>query len=531
MKQINNENSHDISSNDNRINKNQGFTLKLCIFTTGLAGIVAEYVMSTLASYLLGNAVIQWTLTISLMLFAMGIGSRISKYVRLPLLDSFIALEFILSLLCALSAIVTYFLSTYIQPIAPVIYIISISIGILIGLEIPLATRLNEHFAELRINISSVMEKDYFGALFGGLLFAFVALPYLGMTYTPIILGFLNFSVAATLFISSRKILKFKRVLTLASLITPLFLTTLLFIAEPIIIYGEQSKYVDRIIYEEQTTYQKIILTKWRDNYWLYLDGNEQFSSYDEERYHEPLVHPSMILTASHERVLILGGGDGLAAREVLKYPDLKEIKIVDIDPSMTRLGKENSILLKLNNNSLNDSRVSIINEDAYTFLKDNNILYGVIIIDLPDPKTLAIARLYSLQFYRLAVRNLIRGGILITQATSPFFSKKAFLSILKTMQSINIPAIAYHTHIPTMGEWGWVLGMNAPSIKTTSLKKRLSSMDYGNIETRFINKEAMVSMLNFGKGDLDGIDKITKNDEFDLSLYNYYRKGTWDIY
>ncbi len=514
-----------------RITKKSAFVLKACIFTTGLAGIVAEYVMATLASYMLGNAVLQWALTISLMLFAMGIGSRFSRYITANLLDAFIAIEFALSLLCSISAVLIYSASIYIQNITPIIYLISICIGITIGMEIPLATRLNEYFEELRINISTVMERDYYGALLGGLLFAFIALPYLGLTYTPIILGLTNFLVALLLFASNVKRLKFKRVLTFLSIIVPFILIFLYFISEPIILYGEQSKYVDRVVYTEQTPYQRIVLTRWKDNYWLYLNGNEQFSSYDEERYHEPLVHPAMNLALSRENVLILGGGDGLAAREVLKYPDVKNIVLVDIDPAITRLAKENPIFLQLNKNSLGDKRVNVINEDAYIYLKNNDNLYGAIIIDLPDPKTVGIARLYTRQFYQLALRHLIRGGVMATQATSPFFSKRAFLSILKTMRSIGIPAIAYHNHIPTMGEWGWVLGMNTKKIDSEGLKKRLLNTDLSKIETRFINNNALLSILNFGKGTLDKIDQVEVNDEINLNIYKYYKNGKWDIY
>ena len=321
-----------------KVSRSPKIVLKACIFTTGLAGILAEYVMATMASYLLGNAVLQWTLTISLMLFAMGIGSRLSRYIKTPLLDTFIFAEFALSLLCSLSASIVYLSSVYTQNIGIIIYLISISIGMLIGLEIPLATRLNDYFEELRVNISSVMERDYYGALFGGLLFAYIALPYLGLALTPIILGALNFLVALTLFAYNRSALKFKSQLTYLSFIVPCILAFLFIIAEPIILYGEQSKYVDRVIYLEQTPYQRIVLTQWKDNYWLYLNGNEQFSSYDEERYHEPLVHPAMKLSISHEKVLILGGGDGLAAREVLKYPGVKKLVLVDIEPAITRL-------------------------------------------------------------------------------------------------------------------------------------------------------------------------------------------------
>lgn len=236
----------------------RSFLLKACIFATGLAGIVAEYVMATLASYLLGNSVRQWTLTISIMLFAMGLGSRLSKYIRVHLLDAFLTVELALSLLCATSALLAYLLSAYVQDIGTIIYLTSAVIGLLIGLEIPLVTRLNDHFEELRVNISTVMEKDYYGALFGGLLFAFVALPHWGLTYTPIIVGAVNFVVAAALFWNYRSLLRSQQKLAIAFVAVPVFLGGLALTAEPIVLYGEQQKYRDRVIYQEQTPYQKI---------------------------------------------------------------------------------------------------------------------------------------------------------------------------------------------------------------------------------------------------------------------------------
>lgn len=505
--------------------------LKACVFATGFAGIVAEYVLSTLASYLLGNAVLQWTLTISLMLFAMGLGSRLSKYIDGPLLDVFIIVEFALSILCAISAAATYFIFAYVDSIAPVIYGLSMIIGFLIGLEIPIVTRLNNLFEELRVNISSVMENDYFGALLGGLLFAFVALPRLGLTYTPIILGAVNFLVAAALFVKYRNLLNYKKLLIFGSLLIPVLLSALAFLSEPILLYGEQQKYRDRVIYQQQTSYQRIVLTQWKDHFWLYLNGNEQFSSYDEERYHEPLVHPAMGASVARENILVLGGGDGLAVREILKYPEVKKVKVVDIDPAVTRLGQTHSLFLDLNQDALNDSRVEIINKDAYVFLRQESHLYDVIIIDLPDPKSVGLARLYTREFYLLVQRHLSRGGTVVTQATSPFFSKQAFLCIFKTMRDAGLATVAYHNNIPTLGEWSWVLGINRPGLKAEMVKEKLSEMTFKNLNTRFLNQDAMIGMLHFGKGVFGKMDEVAVNNELDLSLYQYYRNGSWDIY
>lgn len=509
----------------------QSFVLKACIFATGLAGIVAEYVMSTLASYLLGNTVVQWTLTISLMLFAMGVGSRLSKLIERDLLDAFIVIELVLSLLCAGSALLVYFLAVYVDSIGFFIYSIAISIGLLIGLEVPIATRLNSYFEELRINISSVMEKDYYGALLGGLLFAFLALPHLGLTYTPIVLGTINFLVAAVLFLQHRESVKHRRALTAAFGVVPLLLIALAVFAEPVVLFAEQRNYRDRVVFTEQTPYQKIVITRWKQHFWLYLDGNLQFSSYDEHKYHEPLVHPAMQASAAHRRVLILGGGDGLAAREVLKYPAVERIVVVDIDPAVTELARNDPRFVELNNDALAHPKVQVINADAYRYVQQLDSLYDVIIVDLPDPKTVDLARLYSRQFYLTIKRHLSAGGIVVTQATSPFFSNSAFLSILKTMRATGLVSEAYHNHIPTMGEWGWVIGMHADGAPAEMLRAKLATLNFDNVETRFLNRDAMISMLHFGKGLLDRLDSIKVTDELDLAVYHYYRDGAWDLY
>ncbi len=492
---------------------------------------MAEYVMATLATYLLGDPVKQWTLTISLMLFAMGVGSRFSRNIRGALLDAFVVVELLLSVLCASSALATYLLAAYLESVAWVIYGLAFAIGFLIGLEMPLATRLNDLFEELRINISSIMEKDYYGALLGGLIFAFFALPQLGLTFTPILLGAVNFVVAATLFVRYRRQVARKAWLTAGFAAVPVLLAGLVLVAEPIAIFGEQGQYKDRIVYQRQSSYQKIVVTQWKEYFWLYLDGSEQFSSYDEERYHEPLVHPAMSLSVSRQRVLILGGGDGLAAREVFKHPEVESITLVDLDPVVTDLGLNHPIFLRLNQDALSDPRLRVVNQDAHSYLRDSSQIFDVILIDLPDPKTVALARLYSREFYQTALRHLSKGGTLVTQATSPYFSKDAFLCILKTMRSAGIPAAALHNHIPTMGEWGWVVGFNAPQLSDQALKQRLLDQTFEGIETRFLNQEAMLHMLHFGKGTLDGLDEIEVNQQLNLALYNYYQSGEWDLY
>lgn len=512
------------------LRRTQAWILKAAVFATGLSGIVAEYIMSTLASYMLGNAVLQWSLTVSLMLFAMGLGSRVSKFIRDKLLETFIVVEILLSIITASSATITYLLFAYVDPISVVIYPVAAVIGFLIGMEIPLVTRLNETFAELRINISSVMELDYYGALLGGLVFAFFALPHLGLTYTPICLGFINFLVAGVLYLICVKRLKTKRYIHILFVFTVFFFIALFKYAEPLVLFGEQQKYKDKVIYQEQTPYQRIVMTQWKNHYWLYLNGSEQFSSYDEKLYHEPLVHPAMQLAVRAREILVLGGGDGLAVREILKYPEVNRITLVDLDPAMTRLGKHHSILITLNNQSLWDKKVNIINRDGYRFLLENKNLYDVIIIDLPDPRSTDLARLYSKEFYMMARSGLSRGGVVVTQAASPMFCREAFLTIYKTMKAAGMPTAAFHNHIPTMGEWGWVIAWNIDNTDL-NLKEHLRTLPLDKVETFFLDREAMMGLTSFGKDMFSDLSAVKINTEHNLNLPRIYHSGRWDFY
>jgi len=510
-----------------------GRVLGLAIFATGCAGLVAEFVLSTLATYLAGNAVFQWTLVMSLMLFAMGIGSRISRVFTRDLLDAFILTEFTLSALCASCAVLTYGLAGASEYTEILIYSQAVAIGTLIGFEIPLVTRLNEHYEELRINISSVMEKDYYGSLLGGMIFAFFALPRLGLTYTPILLGTVNFCVAGVVLWRFQHLLGRQRLLKALFAAMGCYLIALFIAAEPIVLYGEQKKYRDKVIYSEQTPYQKIVMTQWKSHFWLFLNGQEQFSTYDEERYHEPLVHPAMCLSSDRGQVLIIGGGDGLAAREALKHPDVSRVTLVDMDPAMTRMAREHPILLEINRGALNDPRVSIVNQDAAEFVDRTEKRFGVIIVDLPDPDTVDLMHVYSEGFYRALNRLLIRGGVMVTQATSPYFSPKAFRCILKTIRSAGFTAIALHNQIPTMGEWGWVIGISANGWSEEMMANRLTTLNYSIIDTKFLNADAVVSMLHFGKGILEPaiMDEIRVNTERNPVLHRYYSDGNWGIY
>ena len=500
----------------------------MALFATGISGIVAEYILSTLASYFIGNAILQFTLIVSVMLFAMGLGSRFSKWFTKQVIVYFIITELVLSILVSFSALIAYVVYGVTDISWLVIYILSICIGLLIGLEIPFATRINDEFEELRLNISNILEKDYFGSLIGGLFFAFVGLPYLGLTYTPFVLGLLNLGVSYYLFkvlkeyisVTSRKRLQVTYILVLILIITGVYF------AEPIVRYGEQVKYKDKIVYSSrQTKYQKIVVTKWKKWYSLYINGNQQLSSFDEFMYHEPMVHLPMKLTRSRENILILGGGDGCLAREVFKYKDVKKVTLVDLDQNMIDLGKDYSIFKELNKNSMNNPKLTTVTRDAFNFLEDTNERYDVIFIDLPDPNNVDLNKLYTKEFYRLCKLKLKEKGVFITQAGSPYYATRAFYCIDKTLRASGFKTVPMHNQVLTLGEWGWVMATKA-EMSLDSIK----SIKFLNLNLKWLTNNAVPHLLSFGKPLADTTD-IKVNTIFSPKLYTYYRQGNWDLY
>ncbi len=505
--------------------------LKAALFATGLSGIVSEYTLSTLATYFLGDSVFQWTMIVSIMLFSMGLGSRLSKNLEKNLLEKFVWIEFGLSCIASNVTVIVYTFFALYGDTTVIIYSLSIVVGLLIGMEIPLVVRLNERFETLRVNISSALENDYYGSLAGGAFFAFLGLPYLGLTYTPLVLGAVNFLVAITFIIVIWNEVDGqlrKRFVLYAGFVVLLLASTGLF-SDEVVKWGDSIRYKDRVVYSEQTRYQKIVMTYSEGDYWLFLNGNQQLSTYDEALYHEPLVHPVMKLHKNPKRILVLGGGDGAAVREILKYPEIEEVDLVDIDPRITELGKSHPILTSINQNALNNEKVRVVNMDGFKYLENIARPYDVIIADFPDPRTVDLGRLYTREFYWLCYQALDSNGFLITQAGSPYYAQQAFECISETMAIAGFKTLPLHNQVLTLGEWGWILGAKNHELE---LKESVQSIDLDDIETQWLTNEAFTLLSSFGKEVFPkDYSKAEINRLHDPVLYRYYLKGRWDVY
>jgi predicted membrane-bound spermidine synthase len=247
----------------------------------------------------------------------------------------------------------------------------------------------------------------------------------------------------------------------------------------------------------------------------MYLDKQLQFSSLDERIYHEALVHPAMTLIPKRQRVLILGGGDGFAVREVLKYKDVGHVDLVDLDPLVLKVAKSVKQVVSLNNHSLNDKRVSVYQQDARVFLSKRRDLYDAIIVDFPDPADKVVSRLYTAEFFRRMFRHLTPNGILVCQSHSPESAPSVYWSIQKTLKSIGLNTLSYHVNVPSFGDWGFHLAANKPLV-------------WGNRTIPVENEtipETLTSWTNFSKKILSVRRHVKANTMRNLSLYKWYRK------
>ena len=429
------------------------------ISIVALCGIVYELIIGTVSSYLLGNSVYQFSITIGFFMFAMGIGSYLSKFVGGNLVARFIHVEIALALIGGICSLALFFAFPY----APFLYQIVMfffifSIGALVGLEIPILTRILAQGSGTRRSIANVMSLDYVGALIGSVAFPLMLLPNLGLVRSSFAIGLINIFVALLNVIYLRRYLPNAGRLLAGVIGVLVLLVVLLFLGTRLTSMAQHNLYFDQVIWKKQTRYQSLVVTNdWqRGDLRLFIDGHIQFSQSDEHRYHEALVHPAMSYPGKKERILVLGGGDGLAIREILKHASVKRIDLVDIDPAMTELGRKFAPLVKLNAGAMLDDRVKVYNTDAFVYINKPGPLYDRVILDFPDPHNEAIAKLYSQEFYTMLKRRMSPDGVVVTQSSSPFFSRRTYWAIERTLAAVFPETLSFHLPIPAFGVWGF---------------------------------------------------------------------------
>jgi spermidine synthase len=497
--------------------RHQAPVLLGAVLFIAVCGIVYELLIGAAASYLLGDSVTQFSFTIGLFMSAMGLGSYLSRRVDGNLLESFLWVEITLGLLGGLACVLLFGAYSTGDLYLPVMVVLILLIGSLVGLEIPLILRILERHSVLRVNIANVLGLDYAGGLLGALAFPLFLLPHLGLMRTGLVLGLANLGVGAILLARCHTAVPRARQLTAITLASASLLLLLLARAQPMEHYLEQRLYRDRIILTRETPYQHITVTRWNRDVRLFINGNLEFSSIDEYRYHEALVHIPAAFVPRVEQALILGGGDGLAARELLKYPELQAITLVDIDPEIVRLCREEPTLSALNAGALQDRRVRVVNQDAYKFLETDSALYDLVVVDLPDPNNEALCKLYSRQFYELAAKRLAAGGALVTQASSPYYARAAYWCVVRTVEAAGLKVLPYHAYVPSFGDWGFVLSGH-----------RLRPPDPLQIRvaTRFLTPEIARDAFHFPPDEALPEPAPEVNTLFSPVLLGYYHRG-----
>ncbi|WP_448503015.1 polyamine aminopropyltransferase [Sphingomonas sp.] len=430
--------------------------LLVSAFVVATCGLIYELLASTIASYLLGDSVTQFSTVIGTYLFAMGIGSWCSRYVRSDELRLFVRVELLVAVLGGFSAAALFLLFPLVEHFRIVLYGLVLAIGFLVGLEIPLLIRILKEF-DFREVVSSVLTFDYVGALAASILFPLVLMPQLGMIRTAFVFGFANAAVALAVLLALPRASGFRSE-KIASLIVLAALAAGFVGAERLQRMGEVASYGEPVIYAKSSRFQRIVLTRRGEDLRLYLNGNLQFSSRDEYRYHEALVHPAMGRVADPAHVLILGGGDGLAAREVFRHPRVQSVTLVDLDPAMTSLFRDTPALARLNGGSLADPRMTVVNADGFTWTRNADGRYDAIIVDFPDPTDYSIGKLYTQSFYAQLRRLLAPGGVMAVQSTSPLVAPDSYWTVATTLEASGFSTRGYHAYVPSFGAWGFLL-------------------------------------------------------------------------
>src|SRR6476469_11177689 len=417
------------------MNKTPLLFLNVIIIAT--CGLIYELLAATVSSYVLGDSVTQFSFIIGIYLSAMGVGSWLSKYVERNIAEKFVDVELAVAVIGGFSAPLLFLSFAYVSYFAVILYGMVFVIGTLVGLEIPLLMRILQDELDFKDLISRVLAFDYIGALVASLLFPLFLVPRLGLNRTSLLFGMLNAGVG--IWGTWLLLPLIKRNVTLMRIKGFVILVLLIigFIkADRLTTLAEDALFVDNIIYAKSSPYQRIVVTKGKTGYALFLNGNLQFNSFDEYRYHEALVHPAFAAyNGTPKRVLVLGGGDGLALREIEKYPSVEFIQIVDLDPEMTKISRAVPPLGDLNKHSFDDPRVHLTNGDAFVWLDSVQAEpFDIAIVDFPDPNNFALGKLYTTRFYNLLKNKLKPDSSVVIQTNSQLIARTSFWCVMKTL-------------------------------------------------------------------------------------------------
>ncbi|MBX3242921.1 MAG: polyamine aminopropyltransferase [Acidobacteria bacterium] len=492
--------------------------LFLNVVIIATCGLIYELLAATVSSYVLGDSVTQFSLVIGIYLFAMGVGSWLSGFLEKDLASKFVEIELAVALIGGFSAPLLFLTFANVSYFAVILYSMVFVIGALVGLEIPLLMRILKDELDFKDLVSRVLALDYIGALAASLLFPIFLVPKLGLNRTSLLFGMLNAAVGIWgTWLLEPLIKKNLTVLRVKGFVLLVLLGIAFIKADSLTTMAEDALFPDQIVYAKSSQYQRIVVTRGKLGHSLFLNGNLQFNSFDEYRYHEALVHPAFAAyQGTPKRVLVLGGGDGLAVREILKYPSVESVTLVDLDPLMTGLSEALPALMELNKGSMKDSRVEVINADAFVWL-DNNELepFDIAIVDFPDPNNFALGKLYTTRFYNLLKAKLRPDAAAVIQCTSPLYARNSYWSIIKTLEAAGLNVKPFQTTVPSFGVWGYALVMQQPFETPQNVRE--------GIDLNYISQTSFASLFDFPSDMTLPSDEIEINRLDNQALVRYY--------
>ncbi|QQS31839.1 MAG: polyamine aminopropyltransferase [Acidobacteriota bacterium] len=482
-------------------------------------GLIYELLAATVSSYVLGDSVTQFSTIIGVYLFAMGVGSWLSRFIEKNIAEKFIDIELAVAIIGGVSAPVLFLTFAYVSYFGLILYSLVFIIGTLVGLEIPLLMRILKDHLDFKDLVSRVLALDYVGALLAALMFPLFLVPKLGLNRTSLLFGMLNAAVGiwATWLLEPLISRKRLTILRVKGFVVIAILAIAMIKAESLTTLAEDGLFPDQIVYAKSSPYQRIVVTRGKLGHSLFLNGNLQFNSFDEYRYHEALVHPAFAAyKGDAKRILVLGGGDGLAVREILKYDSVESVTLVDLDPLMTELSNAIPALAELNKNAFADKRVTVINADAFVWL-DNSELerFDIAIVDFPDPNNFALGKLYTTRFYNLLKTKLTPDAAVVIQCTSPLYARNSYWSIIKTLEATGFIVKPFQTTVPSFGVWGYALA-KLETFETPAKPRE-------GIELKYLNDVSFASLFNFPSDMTLPSDDIEINRLDNQALVRYY--------
>ncbi len=545
--------------------------LILIMATLACCGLIYEYLLSHYSARILGSLETVIYAIIGIMIVSMGLGAFAAKKVK-DAFQGFVALELIIALIgCSATLFIASIIgftqtlphlvaNTYEIPIdalpqggllakmswlsMQLPYIFAFILGFLIGMEIPLIARIREsvYGHHLAHNVGTIYGADYIGAGVGAIIWV-VFMLHIKVSEAAAITASGNLIAGFIFFLRFKKQLKYKKTLFFGHGVLALLVVLVFQYGDMWQQQMQNMLYLDKVVYHKQTLYQNIVFTERKLGggiapiYNFYINGRLQFSSLDEQIYHEFLVHPAMQASNEHNKVLIIGGGDGLALREVLKWKP-KQVTLIDLDPELLALFQYPEKYLpkqlakkiqSLNQNSFNDPRVKVIHEDAFIGidkLQQNKQIFDTIIVDLPDPSNSELNKMYTVNFYHRLGNLLNADGVIVIQSTSPFHAKNAFISIAKTVKQAKFKQVEqYHQNVPSFGEWGWTVATK----QGLPVSARLKNDHKIDVPTKWLTIGLLKSAFIFNKGFYAHKDKVKINYLGSNQIYQYHQKA-WEI-